>query len=120
MNGVNVIDTFEVVVSTSHSFSPLFALIGLVLGIGVGIYINIVIYTKCNKDIGKPLTGLLCIIFGAIGIFIGGNIAPNTEPIEIETRYKVELTKELNYKEFIEQYEVIDFENGYYIVKEKE
>lgn len=49
-----------------------FAITGLFLGIGLGIYTNLAIYAKKDKDIGKFATFLLCVAFGILGIFIGG------------------------------------------------
>ena len=45
--------------------------VGLIIGIGCGIYINLIFYAKKNRDLGKPLTGVLCVALGLLGGLVG-------------------------------------------------
>jgi hypothetical protein len=119
MDGVTIIKTMETAVAVGGFTTPIIAIVGAFLGVGLGLYIAVVAYARFKKELSKPFTGLICMTLAAVGIMIGGAISKVVEPKVIETTYLVELTEELDYKEFTEKYEVIDFRDGYYVVKEK-
>ena len=120
MAGLIVLESFLVAIKTTSVFSYGFALcggcVGLVVGMGICLYIAI----KKNKDFSRMFMFLFSMIFVLLGGYVGGWIGAERIPVEEETRYKVELTEELNYKEFIEQYEVIDFKDGVYTVRKRD
>jgi hypothetical protein len=120
MDGVTIIKTMETAVTVGGFTTPIIAIVGAFLGVGLGLYITVIAYARFKKELSKPFTGLICMTLASIGILVGGTIGELAEPKTIETTYLVELTEELNYKEFIEKYEVIDFEDGVYTIRERE
>ncbi len=119
MNGVIILDTINKVTEIISQFSFEGAVAGGVFGIFIGLAICLGISLKTKYEPSKLFVGVFS-IFVAISVgYLGGWIAAEKVPVEVEKHYIVELTEELNYKEFIEKYEVISFEDGAYTIREK-
>jgi hypothetical protein len=129
MEGIVILETFEYgidYVVTGFGIPAAFALgvICAIAGILVGLCVAEVLYNFIYKKFRIDVTGLIVvvtmIVMGIIGFVIGGFTMPHREPSDYETRYKVVLTEDVGYKEFTEKYEIIDFEDNIYTVREKE
>lgn len=119
MAGLIILESFLVAIETTLMFNYGFALCGGCVGLVVGMGLCLCIAIKKNKDFSRMFMFLFSMLFVLLGGYLGGWIGAERVPIEEETRYRVELTEELDYKEFIEQYEVIEFEDGIYTVRDR-
>ena len=129
MTGIVILETFEYGIAyvvagfgipAAIALGVISAIVGILIGMGVAEFMYEPIYTKFKKDATFLIVMVTMIIMGAIGFVIGGFTMPHREPSEYETRYKVVLTEDVDYKEFTEQYEIIDFEDNIYTVRERE
>ena len=129
MEGVVILEIFEYgtayVAAGFGVFPAIFlgiisAIVGILVGLGIAEAIYKFIYKKFKIDATFLIVVVTMIIMGAIGFVIGGFTMPHREPSEYETRYEVVLTEDVDYKEFTEKYEIIDFEDNIYTVREKE
>jgi hypothetical protein len=119
MDGVVILDTISKVTETVSQFSIENAIASGVFGLFVGLSICLGISLKTKYEPSRPFVGMFS-MFVAIGIgYLGGWMMAEKTPTKVEEQYVVELTEELNYKEFIEKYEVIDFEDGAYTIRER-
>ena len=120
MDGVVVVETFNQVTKYVSEFSTETAIAGGAFGLIVGIAICLMISIKTKYEPSRPFVGMFA-MFVAIGIgYLSGWIVSEKIPVETEVHYIVELTEELDYKEFIEQYEVLEYEDGRYIIRERD
>lgn len=117
MNGVNILNEFEV--ATEHVFNWTAFWIGLLIGALIGL-ICAIIFGCTESDWSAFGFGCACFI-PAIGILVAclsaWVIAP--KPIAWETHYEVSITEEVNMKEFMETYEILETRGSIYTVKEK-
>lgn len=119
MNGVVILESFTIITETIKSFSVQSAVAAGTVGVFIGLAICLGVSLKTKIEPSRPFVGMFA-MFVAIGSgYLGGNILPEKTPSKYETHYKVELTEELDYKEFVEKYEVIDFEDGIYTIRER-
>ena len=129
MDGVVILESFEVATAWAESFSlggaiiagVLMGLCGVITGVViVGIIAGIkdLTYKSFNKLLITTLS-TLGVIGLSIGLANGGYWFPKETPTEYETQYKITLESNINYKEFTDKYEIIDFENNVYTVREK-
>ena len=117
MDGVNILNSFEVAVDYAFSWKSFW--IGLLVGAGIGL-ICAIIFGAQEEDWGA--FGFGCASFiPAIGILIAllsaWVIAP--KPITYETHYEVSITEEVNMVEFMDRYEILETRGSIYTVKEK-
>jgi H+/Cl- antiporter ClcA len=117
MNGVQILNQFEVVTETVFSWNSFW--IGLGIGAAVGL-IAAVIFGCSEADWAAFF--LSCAIFIPIlGLFVGGLggsvVCPT--PVAYETRYEVSINEETNMQEFMSKYEIIETRGEIYTVREK-
>ena len=129
MTGIVILETFEYGIAyvaagfglpSAVAIGAICAIAGILVGLCVAEVMYKFIYKKFKIDATVLIMAVTMIITGAIGFVVGGFALPHREPSDYETRYKVVLTEDVNYKEFTEKYEIIDFENNIYTVREKE
>ena len=117
MNGVNILNSFEVVVESIFSWKSFW--IGLLIGAGIGL-ICAIIFGAQEEDWRAFGFGCACFI-PAIGILVallaGAVIAP--KPSIYETHYEVSITEDVNMVEFMDTYEIIETRGSIYTVREK-
>lgn len=129
MDGVVILESFEVATAWAESFSLGSAIIaGVFMGL-CGVITGLVIVgiiagvkNLTRKSFNKLLITTLStlgVIGLSIGLLKGGYWLPDKTPTEYETQYKIALESNVNYKEFTDKYEIIDFENDVYTVREK-
>lgn len=131
MDGVIILESFEVVTAWTESFGLLgsilmgilFGLCGIIVGLLILGIVSAIFVDLLSHEHFKKLVIAMLSTFGIIGLFIGlingGNWLPNKTAAEYETQYKVVLESDIDYKEFTNKYEVVDFENNVYTVREK-
>ena len=117
MTGVEILNQFEVVTKTVFSWKSFW--IGAILGAFLAI---IVIVCVMASDFDWSDFGLMCAIFIpivgiAFALFAGFLIGPT--PTEYETHYEVSINEEVNMKEFMDKYEIVETRGSIYTVKEK-
>lgn len=129
MTGIVILETFEYGIAyvaagfgvvSAIALGAICAITGILVGMCVAEAMYKFIYKKFKTDATLLIVVITMIIMGAIGFVVGGFTMPHREPSEYETRYKVVLTEDVDYKEFTEKYEIIDFEDNIYTVREKE
>jgi hypothetical protein len=123
MDGVVILESFEVAIAWAETFCWVGAVaMGLALaffGGPLGVILGLITIDKnkslfCLSIISPILIGLI------IGLLKGGYWLSDKTPTEYETQYKIALESNVNYKEFTDKYEIIDFENNVYTVRDKE
>lgn len=117
MDGVTILNEFEVVTKTVFSWESFW--IGASLGAALAI---VVILLVMASDFDWSSFGLMCAIFIpivsiAVALMAGFLIAPT--PVEYETRYEVSINEEVNMQEFMDKYEIIETRGSIYTVREK-
>ena len=117
MNGITILNEFEhEIVEYGFYWLGFFVLLGIFTLTGV---ITGFVGGLASDDIG---IGTLCgLIIGlSVGIFGSAAIASN-EPISStsEIRYEVVISEETNFKEFTNEYEIIEQRGEIYVVREK-
>lgn len=117
MNGVQILNQFEVVTKTIFSWKSFW--IGAIIGAGIAVTIILLVMLG---DFDWSSFGLICAIFVPIvsilfALFSGFLIAPT--PVEYETHYEVSINEEVNMKEFMDKYEILETRGSIYTVKEK-
>lgn len=129
MTGMVILETFDYGIAyvvagfgipSAIALGVICAITGILVGMGVAEAMYKFVYKKFKTDATFLIVTVTMIIMGAIGFVIGGFTIPHREPSEYETRYKVALTEDVDYKEFTEKYEIIDFEDNIYTVRERE
>lgn len=118
MSGVEILNQFEVVTKTVFSWKSFW--IGAILGAALAI---VIILLVTASDFDWSTFGIMCAIFIPIvgilfALFAGFLIAPT--PVEYETHYEVSITEEVNMKEFMDKYEILETRGSIYTVREKE
>lgn len=132
MDGVVILESFEVTTAWVESFSwggvflggLTFAFLGAILGAVIAV---IVLEAKQDEFLSDKKEAKICLVsFGVpvllgliFGLTRGGYLFPKVTPTEYETQYKLVLEDNVNYKEFTDKYEIIDFENNVYTVRKK-
>ena len=132
MDGVIILESFEVATAWVEPFSwggvflggLTFAFIGAILGVVIAVTVleakqNEFLSNKKEAKIGLVSFGVPVLLGLILGLTRGGYWFSKKTPTEYETQYKVVLEQNVNYKEFTDKYEIIDFENNVYTVREK-
>ena len=117
MEGVTILNSFEVVTDYIFSWESFwwFAL----FGVGIGL-IAAGLFGLREQDWFAFFVclGMCCTIFGLFfGLLGGGVFGP--KPVEYETHYEVSINEEVNMQEFMDKYEVIETRGSIYTVREK-
>lgn len=116
MTGVEILTTAEV--ATEFDFCEGILWSAVILALIIGVIFCSVEYFKGECDVGIywiliPAT-LIGVIIGFVAGMAGG------EPTEYETQYKVTISDEVNFNEFMEKYEIIEQDGKIYTIREKE
>lgn len=117
MDGVSILNEFEVVTKTVFSWESFWwgALIGAIIG-----FVIAVIFGLQEADWFAFFVGLsmFCTV---LGLFVGllGGFVVNPKPVEYETRYEVSINEEVNMQEFMDKYEIVETRGSIYTVREK-
>lgn len=117
MNGVNVLN-----VETIYEFGYLWWLIPALAAAGFVIGIIYSIKEWCNTGFdGADLVGVLVLTIacGFVG-FIGAIISEHETDVVDHIEYKVTVSDDVNFTEFMSKYEIVDQEGLIYTVKERE
>ena len=120
MSGVVILQTFKVVTESIPSFNHgvgfAVGCVGLIIGMAICLGISI----HEEIDMSKLFVALFSLLIAIVLGFMGGWIGAHRTAVAEETRYLVHLTEELNYKEFINTYEILDYQDGTYTIREKD
>ena len=117
MDGVTILNEFEVVTKTAFSWESFWW--GALIGAGIGLILAI-IFGLVEDDWLAFFTGLsvYCTLFALFIALLGGFIL-KPEPVEYETHYEVSINEEVNMQEFMNKYEIIETRGSIYTVREK-
>lgn len=117
MNGVEILNQWETVTKTVFSWESFWW--GALIGVGVGLILA-TIFGLNESDWVAFFVGLgvFCTILGLLLGLLGGFILRPT-PVEYETHYEVSITEEVNMKDFMDKYEIIETRGSIYTVREK-
>jgi hypothetical protein len=118
MEGVQILNQFEVITKTIFNWSAFWvgALIGLGIALVAGIIFGLLENDWCAFLTMFVATGVLALIL--IGPFAGHLIDPT--PTAYETHYEVSINDEVNMKDFMDKYEIIETRGAIYTVREKD
>lgn len=117
MNGVNILNEFEVVTKTAFSGDSFWW--GVLIGAGIGL-IMAIIFGLQEADWFAFVVGFVvfCTIIGLLVGLLGGFVL-KPKPVEYETRYEVSINEDVNMQDFINKYEIIETRGYIYTVREK-
>ena len=117
MDGVNILNQFEVVTKTVFSWESFWW--GILIGVGIGLIVAI-IFGISEADWYAFFLGL-GIYCAAIGLMIGllNGFGLNPRIVEYETRYEVSIDENVNMQEFMDRYEILETRGSIYTVREK-
>lgn len=123
INGVSLIEEIKMQTETASFIGTVVELIGLII-----IVIAYPFHTIKNRVL-KKITTVMLITFGCFMIFAGTAFARDTTSfetiknkfglIEFTGQYRVSVSDDIDMNEFYEKYEVISYENGVYVIKQK-
>ena len=118
MNGVTILNEFEVVTKTVFNGESFWwgALIGAIIGLVVAVIFGL---QECEWYAFFMGIGVYCTIFALFVGLLGGFIL-KPKPVESETHYEVSINEEVNMQEFMDKYEIIETRGSIYTVREKE
>ena len=116
MDGVTILNQFEVVTKTVFSWESFWW--GALIGVGFGLIVAI-IFGLAEGDwiaffVGH---GVCCTFFALLSGLLSGSVV-NPEPVEYETHYEVSINEETNMQEFMNKYEIIETRGSIYTVRE--
>ena len=117
MNGVTVLNEFEVVTKTVFSWESFWwsALIGVSIGLILAIIFGLSEVSWLAFFIG---VGVYCTVLGFLFGLLGGFVA-KPKPVEYETHYEVSNNETVNMQEFMDKYEILETRGSIYTVREK-
>lgn len=112
MTGVEILSSNEVAISYMFNFKICFIVALAILFVGI-------CASFCTKNKGYKDKILFYTVCGCISI---GSIAGSGEriPTEYATEYKVAISDEVLFNEFVEKYKIVDQEGKIYTVRERE
>ena len=117
MNGVQILNQFEVVTKTVFNWDAFWvgALIGLGIALIAGVIFGLSEASWVAFWIMFGVGGVLMAFF--IGFFAGHSVNPL--PVAYETRYEISINEDVNMKEFMDKYEIVETRGLIYTVKDK-
>lgn len=117
MDGVNILNEFEVVTKTVFSWESFWwgALIGAIIGFGTAVIFGLQEQEWLAFFVGL---GVFCITIGLLVGLLGGFILC-PKPVEYETHYEVSINENVNMQEFMDKYEIIETRGSIYTVRGK-
>ena len=117
MDGVTILNEFEVVTKTVFNWSAFW--VGVLIGVGIALVEGIIFGLH-----EKSFLAFIC-MFLTVGILVSllmGSISGHIiwpEPVEYETHYEVSIDENVNMQEFMDKYEIIEVRGSIYTVREK-
>ena len=117
MDGVTILNSFEVVTETTFSWQAFW--IGALIGVGIALVAGI-IFGLQEQDVCAFLLmfGVLSVVLTIIiGCFGGALIWP--DPVAYETHYEVSISEDVSMQEFMSTYEILETRGSIYTVREK-
>lgn len=116
MDGVTILNQFEVVTKTVFSWESFWW--GVLIGAGIGLITAIILgLREADWYAFFVAVGSFCTIIGLFVGLLGGVLVP--KPVEYETRYEVSINEKVNMQEFMDNYEIIETRGSIYTVREK-
>ena len=117
MDGVTILNEFEVVTKTVFSLESFRC--GALIGVGIGLILAIIFGIQ-EADWFAFFIGLgaFCTLIGLLVGLLGGFIL-KPKPVEYETHYEVSINEDVNMQEFMDKYEIIETRGSIYTVREK-
>ena len=118
MEGVQILNQFEVVTKTTFSWQAFW--VGALIGVGIALFVAAIF------GLNEQSLFAFFFMFGFLTIFIaifigalsGAKIAP--KPVAYETHYEVTISDDVNMKEFMDKYEIVETRGAIYTVREKD
>lgn len=117
MEGVQILNQFEVVTKTIFSWDAFW--VGLGIGAAVGL-VAAIIFGFCANDWSAFIAG--CVVYiPVIGLLIGclSGASVAREPVAWETHYEVMINEDVSMQEFMDKYEIIETRGTIYTIKER-
>lgn len=117
MDGITILNSFEVVTKTAFSITAFWA--GVIIGSVVGLIAG-VIFGLSESDWGAFFFSTIFFVL-FIGLFIGllSGFVICPEEVAKETHYEVLISENVSMSEFMQRYEIVDTRGQIYVVKEK-
>ena len=117
MEGVNILNQFEVVTKTVFSWGSFWwgALVGVIIGVGTAVIFGLQEQEWLAFFVGLGVFSTLCVLL--IGLLSGFVLKPT--PVEYETHYEVSIDENVSMQEFMDKYEIIETRGSIYTVREK-
>ena len=117
MDGVTILNEFEVVTKTVFSWESFWW--GALIGAGIGLIIAVIFGLREVDWLAFFLgLGVFCTLFGLlVGLAVGFVLKP--KPVEYETHYEVSINEAVSMQEFMDKYEIIETRGSIYTVREK-
>jgi hypothetical protein len=118
MEGVQILNQFEVITKTIFNWSAFW--VGALTGLGIALVAGIIFGLSENDWYAFltmfVVTGVL--MSSLIGFFAGHLLDPT--PTAYETHYEVSINDEVNMKDFMDKYEILETRGAIYTVREKD
>lgn len=117
MQGISILNQFEVVTKTIFSWESFWwgALTGSIIGVGIAVIFGLQEQEWLAFFVGL---GTFCTILGLLIGLLGGFVL-KPKPVEYETHYEVSINEDVNMQEFMNKYEIIETRGAIYTVREK-
>ena len=117
MEGIHILNQFEVAAETVFSWHNFW--MGFIIGAVVALISTIIIALKEQDWVAFFISLPVFIIFfgGFLGFMSGAYLQ---DVITYETRYEVSIDDEVNMKDFMDKYEIIETRGSIYTVREKD
>lgn len=117
MNGVTILNEFEVVTKTVCSWESFWW--GALIGVGIGLILAIIFGLQEGDWAAFFISlGVFCTLIGLLVGLLGGFVL-KPKPVEYETHYEVSINETVNMQEFMDKYEIIETRGSIYTVREK-
>ena len=117
MNGVIILNEFEVVTKTVFSWESFWW--GALIGVGIGLIVAIIFGLQEGEwPVFFVGLGVFCTLIGLLVGLLGGFVL-KPKPVEYETHYEVSINENVNMQEFMDKYEIIETRGSIYTVREK-
>ena len=116
MEGIEILNQFEVVVETTLNPIAFWITFGIVATAITGLGICLYISGECSVRI-IPTLAILGVSSGFLVGSISGYIAEI--PTKYETYYEVQISENVSMREFTEKYEIVDQRGNIFTIREK-
>jgi hypothetical protein len=117
MEGVQILNQFEVVTETVFNWSAFWT------GVGIGVVIGLIaaIIFGCSESDWLAFFVGCAVYIPLISLLLGGLSGAFLvrKPIAWETHYEVSINEEVNMQDFMDKYEIVETRGEIYTVREK-